>query len=326
MRGVINLVKLLLIGASAFTENCLRKIIEINGIDVVGIISNASSFKISYSKSEVKNVLHKDLSNFAEGLQIPFICLKEGMNERGLFERVCQLAPDIILVAGWYHMIPKKWMNTWKIFGMHASLLPKYRGGAPLVWAMINGEEYAGISLFLLNKGVDTGPIVGQLKVKILPTDTIATLYAKIERLAEKLLEIQLPLISKGQEKYLPNGNEFEVMPQRTPDDGLICWNNSVNFIDRFIRAQTRPYPGAFFIFKEQKITIWSAEQTFLDVLGKPGRLSVMSNNAVLIECLDGYIKLLEVEIEGKSYRDFEIAEKISNLFVEQNSNLISNE
>ena len=85
---MINLVKLLLIGASAFTENCLRKIIEINGIDVVGIISNASSFKISYSKSEVKNVLHKDLSNFAEGLQIPFICLKEGMNERGLFELI----------------------------------------------------------------------------------------------------------------------------------------------------------------------------------------------------------------------------------------------
>jgi methionyl-tRNA formyltransferase len=82
------------------------------------------------------------------------------MNEPGLFQTVTSWNPDAFLVAGWYHMIPKIWRNLAPAYGLHASLLPDYSGGAPLVWAMINGETKTGVTLFQMDDGVDSGPIV----------------------------------------------------------------------------------------------------------------------------------------------------------------------
>ena len=84
------------------------------------------------------------------------------MNESLLIEKVNAWKPDLFIVVGWYHILPKSWRNLAPAYGMHASLLPNYSGGAQLFWAMINGEKKTGITLFKMDDGIDSGPIVGQ--------------------------------------------------------------------------------------------------------------------------------------------------------------------
>lgn len=159
--------------------------------------------------------------------------------------------------------------------GLHASLLPKYRGGAPLVWAIINGEKETGISLFYLAEGVDDGNIISQKKVSVTLRDTIKTVYERIERATLSMLEETIPLIKER--RVIPTKNEIEkgsLYPQRKPEDGLIDWNKPCLEIYNFIRAQTHPYPGAFTYHEKKKLIIWRAKIfDFVDKSGAPGEV-----------------------------------------------------
>ena len=284
------------IGASKFGLKCLRLIHTLGDLQICGIVSAPKTFRISYSPSEVTNVLHEDFSDYAFMHDIPLAFLHStgGMTNEGLLKQVKAWKPDIFLVVGWYHMIPKTWRALAPAFGMHASLLPDYSGGAPLVWAMINGESYTGITLFQLDDGVDSGPVVAQESTPILPTDTISTLYERIEKLGLEILRKCSPILASGDMKLIPQDpSKRRIMPQRTPADGLINWQWNAVFIDRFIRAQTRPYPGAFTLIGSEKLVIWSA----IPILGMqtavPGTISEESGNW-FVHCGSGKIKLLE--------------------------------
>lgn len=156
-------------------------------------------------------------------------------------------------------MIPECLRMVAPAVGLHASLLPDYSGGAPLVWAMINGERQTGITLFQMSDGVDDGPIYGQVATEISASDTIATLYARIEGLGLLLLREYLPRIAQGGAKpHVQYEENRRVFPQRCPDDGVIDWGQSATKVYDFIRAQTKPYPGAFSFIHGRKVIIWS--------------------------------------------------------------------
>ena len=141
---------------------------------------------------------------------------------------------------------------------------PNIKRGAPLVWAMINGEKHTGISLFQMDKGLIQGDILGQEKVKICENDTIKSLYSKIEKSELSFLRNTIPKLAAGTIKRIKQDkNNDKVWPQRSPKDGLINWNNSTLNVDRFIRAQTKPYPGAFTIINNIKIRIWKSQNIF---------------------------------------------------------------
>jgi methionyl-tRNA formyltransferase len=147
------------------------------------------------------------------------------------------------------------------VAGIHASLLPKYRGGAPLVWAIINGEKTTGVSLFYFDQGVDTGDVIAQKKIEISDTDDIRTVYEKATLAAVDVLRESLPLIREGQAPRIPQDHaNATIFPQRKPEDGLIDWTRTPDEIRNFIRAQTRPYPGAFTVLEGKKVTIWDAD------------------------------------------------------------------
>ena len=161
-------MRIVFIGASSFGQKCLNHLIKQSGLDVVGVVSAKSQFSISYAENFVNNVNHADLSILCKNNNIPVMLIDDnGMKTEGLFESVRSFRPDAFIVAGWYHMIPRSWRNVAPAFGLHASLLPDYSGGAPLVWALINGESETGISFFKFDGGVDSGPIVGQKKIMI---------------------------------------------------------------------------------------------------------------------------------------------------------------
>ena len=283
-------MKVVFIGSSSFGLRCLTEIVRLEELKVVGVVTAPSEFKISYSKDKVKNVLHSDFSNFCKSNSIPFKIMKDKMNEDGLFSKVEEWNPDIFIVAGWYHMIPKKWLEYKNSYGLHASLLPDYSGGAPLVWSIINGEKKTGIPLFQMDAGVDSGPILGQAEETIFDHDDISTLYSRIELRGLDLIRNCFPLLVSGNLKLKKQDeSKRRIFPQRSPEDGLIDFNLSHIDIKNFIRAQTKPYPGAFFFNNKSKIIIWSCVTQAHDHKEEPGTITYQ-NDSWAICCRDGLI------------------------------------
>jgi len=254
-------MRLVFIGSTKFGLRCLKKTLGIAESEVVGVVTAPARFLISHSPQGVTNVLHADFRPVAEAHGTPVWVMEGKMADEALVARIREWAPDFILVVGWYHLVPRVIREVAPTGGLHASLLPDYSGGAPLVWAIINGEERTGITFFLFDGGVDTGPIIGQAEEPIYLSDTIATLYARIEDAGLRLLEEHLPRIARGQATFSPQDeSRRRIMPQRSPADGEVDWGWPARRIYDFIRAQTKPYPGAFTFYMGQKITIWVAK------------------------------------------------------------------
>jgi len=297
-------VNLVFIGSSKFGLRCLEVCFGLADIKVVGVVTAPRTFEISYRPEGVENVLYADVAAFADSNCIPVRTLERSMNDKSLLDAVSNWRPDAFLVAGWYHMIPKSWRKISPAYGLHASLLPDYSGGAPLVWAIINGESETGITLFQMDDGVDSGPIAGQKIEPIAPEDTIATLYDRIELRGLELLRESLPQIADGSLHLLPqDDSQRRVMPQRGPNDGLIDWAIDAIRIDRFIRAQTRPYPGAFSMLEGKPLHIWKAHpfEVAKDEI-TPGTVFLDPSIGYLVRCANGALQLQEVSYESRTF------------------------
>ena len=215
-------IKLAFIGSTSFGKTCLEICTDLPDVKVVGIVTGKPTFSISYREKGVKNVLYSDLKPWAQSKHIQVATVNRTMRNQDLFETVKSWRPDCFLVVGWYHMLPKAWRQLAPAYGLHASLLPDYRGGTPLVWSMINGEEKTGITLFQMDGGVDTGPIVGQMVEPIYQSDTIATLYARIEDKGCELLRKAFPKVLQGEITPLQQNHEAaRSFPQRSPEEGI---------------------------------------------------------------------------------------------------------
>ena len=254
-------MRVVFIGASTFGFECLQTIRQIESIEITGVVSNEQTFAISYNKTGVTNVLFKDFSEFTINNHIPFYRLNENMKEEGLHNFLTACKPELIIVIGWYHIIPASLLKKYTFAGIHASLLPDYSGGAPLVWAIINGEKRTGVTFFYFDEGVDSGDIIAQQEIEITEDDTIKTIYRKVELVSVEILKKFLPLLTQGKAPRIKQDEtKRKVYAQRKPDDGEIDWNWDSKKIKDFVRAQTKPYPGAFTIINNKKVIIWDAD------------------------------------------------------------------
>ena len=312
-------MKVVFIGSSNFGLKCLKECLKIPNVTVTGAITAPKIFKISYSQQGVNNILHSDISSFAMENKIPIRSIKDSMKDPTLLEVVKTWEPDIFLVAGWYHMIPKSWRKLAPAYGLHASLLPDYSGGAPLVWAIINGETKTGITLFQMDDGVDSGPIAGQIEEKILDNDTISSLYERIEQKGLELISKTLPKLTTGSLKLRQqDDNKRRVMPQRCPEDGSIDWNQDAKTILRFIRAQTKPYPGAFTTLAGEKLYIWNAKVYTSEESSQAGEnktfgdIKQLSDGRFIVYCKTGSIQLSEFDFESKKFKGIQLSQLLN--------------
>jgi methionyl-tRNA formyltransferase len=233
------------------------------GQEVVGIFSIPREFRISWSATSVSNVQYKGFEGLAERQSIPLIYVEKKMSDPEYKEWLQRLRPDILIVVGWYYMLPRSLRDLAPLgaVGLHASLLPKYRGGAPLVWAVINGETRAGVSLFHFGDGVDEGDLIGQADFDIAVEDDIADVLNKASQASVSLVHEFVPLLGTGKASRIRQDHSHATtVPQRRPEDGRIDWSaGTAKQIYDWVRAQTRPYPGAFTALGQEKITIWKA-------------------------------------------------------------------
>jgi methionyl-tRNA formyltransferase len=249
---------ILYVSSTRLGLHCFESIQQLEDVRVVGILTAPPRFTISYAPEGVQNVLHVDFRPASEKAGCELITLSEKMSSPELFEKVARLNPDCLIVAGWHHMIPKKWLDNWPTFGLHASLLPRFAGGAPLVWALIEGEKRVGVSLFKFDEGVDTGPVVGQRTTRVKRRDDIGSILDRIQNLSADLLAEELPTLADKARKFRNQDlSQRTVYAQRKPSDGEIPSGLNGRQLVNFVRAQTRPYPGAFINLDGSKLTIW---------------------------------------------------------------------
>jgi methionyl-tRNA formyltransferase len=189
------------------------------------------------------------------------------VNERQHIEHIKQINPDLIIVCGWQKLIVKEIIDIPRMgcIGFHSSLLPKYRGRAPVNWAIIMGERETGITMFYLTPEADTGSIIAQKAFKILFNDDCGTIYKKSAKAGAELIKEYLPKIENGNAIGVHNdARSYPHYPKRTPKDGLIDFSRSSLDVYNFVRALTRPYPGAYYIDERGKeIIVWKVEIVF---------------------------------------------------------------
>jgi methionyl-tRNA formyltransferase len=156
-------MRIIFMGASEIGWECCKLLFE-QGKNIVGIFSIRKEFIISWSKSPVTNVRFRNFEDLSQQYHSPIIYVTHKLTDPYYQRILIDLKPDILIVIGWYYMIPRsiRYIATYGAIGIHASILPKYRGGAPLVWAIINGETKTGVTLFYLEDGVDDGDIIAQ--------------------------------------------------------------------------------------------------------------------------------------------------------------------
>jgi UDP-4-amino-4-deoxy-L-arabinose formyltransferase/UDP-glucuronic acid dehydrogenase (UDP-4-keto-hexauronic acid decarboxylating) len=233
-------------------------------------------------------------------------------------------APDILFSFYYRSMLGKEILSIPRLCAMnlHGSLLPKYRGRAPVNWVLVNGETETGVTLHVMTEKPDAGDIVAQAVVPIAFEDTALTLYRRMEKAAQRLLSEILPRIAGGEiprrRNELEKGSYFG---GRKPEDGRIGWNRSAVEIYNLVRAVTRPYPGAFSMLGGERCLIWWALPVPAEGLPEvpgPGRMAVAgggismqaaggcltavrSEARVLVGTGNGLLRLEEVEWKGKT-------------------------
>ena len=212
---------------------------------------------------------------------------------------------DLLILGGWQRLIPDNILSTLKIggVGVHGSseMLPKGRGRSPVNWSLIEGKNKYILQLFLMTPGIDDGDILDFQTFDINKWDTCRTVYYKISVVQKrKLLEL-IPKLIKNEFKRIPQTGEPTFYPKRTPQDGLINWNQNSEKLFDFIRAITKPYPGAFSYLDNKKIKIWKAQPFDNKITydqNKVGQIvEIFSSGDFVVNCYAG--SLLVTEYDG---------------------------
>ena len=216
-------------------------------------------------------------------------------------DRMAQLKPDIVVVVAYGHIIPKNILSLPKLatINVHASLLPKYRGPAPIHWAIINGENKTGITTMLMDEGLDTGDILQSLTVEIGPEDTSGTLYNRLAERGADLLIQTLRSFEDGDIKPVPQDHlQASYAPLLKKNAGRIDWNMPAKDLQAFIRGMT-PWPGAFTFHGDKRLKIFKAKPVQMDGSGTPG--TVMKGFPDELTVSTGQDALSILEIQGAS-------------------------
>jgi methionyl-tRNA formyltransferase len=214
------------------------------------------------------------------------------------------LAPDLVFCVGWTQLLSAELLSIPKLgcLGFHASLLPHYRGRAPVNWAIINGETITGNTLMVLDEGVDTGDIVAQRAIPITPQDTCGTVYDKVAASELSMLDEVLPLIHVGlMPRRAQDHDRATVVGRRRPDDGRIDWCRTTGELHDWVRALTDPYPGAFTTIAGERVWVWAAHPAPQPAAGwRPGRWRLVGSPGELRAGTgDGELVLDEVQRSG---------------------------
>jgi len=296
-------LRIVFMGTPDFAVGSLKALIE-NGYNLVGVVTapdRPSGRGLKIHQSEVKQ--------YATSQGLP-VMQPERLKDESFIEMLKFLNPDIQIVVA-FRMLPEVvWnMPPMGTFNLHASLLPNYRGAAPLNWAIINGDQETGVTTFLLKQEIDTGNILFQSKVKIGSEETYGELYDKLKVIGAKLVLKTIDTLAGGAiiplpQNLLPVDPERLYAPKIFKEHCRIDWAKPAITINNLIRGLS-PHPAAWTNINlndsENSIKIFKTSTELVDHQCKPGEILSDNKKYLKIACADGFLHILDLQLAGKT-------------------------
>ena len=297
-------------GNPKFAINPLKSLLASNH-EIVAVISNPPK-----PMGRKKILQHTDVGKFALDNNLNLIELDD-FDNLDIFQKISSLEVDIFVVVA-FRILPKKYIELPKFgsINIHASLLPKYRGAAPIQWALMNGDNVTGVSIFQIEKKVDTGGIINVEKIKIQNKDNFETLSDKLSKLGSKALLKSLRLIENDDFKILVQDNKKSTRAPKIKKEMLrINWSWEAEKINNWVRGLS-PLPGMYTVYKGKKLKIFKTSVVRGDKELSIGKIEVINLKELVVHCVDKMISILEIQQEGKnrlSVQDFLKGSNIKN-------------
>ncbi|MCK9235479.1 MAG: methionyl-tRNA formyltransferase [Acholeplasmataceae bacterium] len=284
-------MKIVFMGTPYFAVPILKILIEEH--DVVLVVTQPDQKvgrKQTIEKSPVKEL--------AETNHLPLFQPEKIKTD---YQKIMDLKPDIIVTAAYGQMLPKALLEATTAINVHGSLLPKYRGGAPIQYALFNGDQTTGVTIMHMALKMDAGDIILQKELSILPNENVATLTNRLSLLGRDALREALLLIEKKKAPRIPQDEtNVTYAPIIKPSDELLSFAQSTTMILNRLRGLT-PEPGAYAVIKEHQLKIYNAKKSDIinDNKQRPGTV-LQIKKRLLVQTLDGVVELLEVQWPGK--------------------------
>ncbi|MEO2072727.1 MULTISPECIES: methionyl-tRNA formyltransferase [Zunongwangia] len=311
-------LRILFMGTPDFAVEGLAKIIEA-GYNVVGVVTAPDK-----PAGRGRKLNQSAVKKFALTKDLP-VLQPTNLKSDDFETQLKSLKPNLQVVVA-FRMLPTK---VWKFpaygtFNLHASILPEYRGAAPINWAVINGEKTTGVTTFFIDDKIDTGNIIQSKEIEIEATENVGSVHDRLMKLGGELIVDTLKLIEIGEVRTIPQNKEEDPKPapKLTRENTKIDWSKDTITIYNLIRG-LNPYPAAWCYFQNDEklnVKIFDCEIALKDHKEKVGKLSV-EKHQIKVATKDGYILINEIQLPGK--RKMKVKDLLNGLTVENEAYML---
>ena len=290
-------MKIVFMGTPDFAEKSLEAIYN-SGHEILAVVTNPDR-----PKGRGMKMVSSPVKEFAVSKNLKIYQPEKVRKNIEFIEEIKKLQPDVICVVAYGKILPKEILDIPRLgcINVHGSLLPKYRGAAPIQWAVINGEKITGITTMYMAVGMDTGDMILKEEVNIGEDETTGELWNKLSEVGAKLLVKTLSQIEDGNAPRLPQGEDFSMAPMLNKEMSKINWNSqSAQEIKNLVRG-LNPIMGTYSYLNDKKIKFWKVDVLPLENENVENGTILKSNSkdGLYIKAKDGMIKVLEIQGEN---------------------------
>lgn len=302
-------------GTPDFAVNSLRALWESED-EIVAVVTQPDR-----EQGRGRRTVPSPIKVLAQERQIPAL-QPEKISDPHFFSRLKDYEPELIVVVAYGQILSKAILSLPRFgcINVHASLLPRYRGAAPIQWAIIIGEERTGVTIMQMDEGMDTGDILLQKEISIETEDNLETLSDRLSRLGADALLETLKLLKPGKLKAkAQNSSQASYAPRLSKEDGEIDWGKGAGEINNLIRGMN-PWPGAFTYLEGKTLKIFGAKAIEKKAGNRPGVINGISPQGIEVATGDGSLLIAEVQLESK--RRMAVADFLRGYRVEEGKEL----
>lgn len=285
-------MKIVFMGTPDFALASLDKLID-GGYEIAAVVTQPDRPKGRGKKLTPPPVKERALEAGLRVLQ------PERVKDSGFIEALKELSPDIIIVVAYGQILPEEIINlpAMGCINVHASLLPKYRGAAPINWCIINGESRTGVTTMYMDKGMDTGDILLQRETEIGENETAGELHDRLAALgADLLLETLEGLQRNEVERKAQDHSAATYAPQLDRETGRVDWNSDAKSIYNLIRG-TNPWPGCYTVYKGERMKLWEAKVLEQKSRGTAGKVLEAGHGGMLVQAGSGTLLVTKIQM-----------------------------
>lgn len=295
--------RIVFMGTPDFAVPCLETLIE-EGYDIAAVVTQPDRPKGRGQKLTPSPVKEKALAQNIKVLQ------PDRVKDSAFIEELTAIKPDLIIVVAFGQFLPKVLLELPPLgcINVHASLLPKYRGAAPIHWSVINGETVTGVTTMYMDVGMDTGDMILKAEMDIKQDDSTGFIHDELKVMGADILKKTVKMIISNQAPRKPQDKDAaSYAPLLTRALEHIDWNGSAVQIHNLVRG-LNPWPGAYCRHQNKTLKIWTTSIFDKDKIGIPGRIESITDQGILVETGKGIIELRTIQPESKrrmSARDY---------------------